>query len=184
MWGEGDWAEHRAAASLPTLCRIRPSFCIRPPCLCSTVLSSPLRSPARSSCAGGSPWQEVPQVGMSPPSPHQEAPLPDLDAAYAEALAVASSGRRGSEAQLLRLMQRTGCCWGELQPGTAQGLMEAFTARLQVWSHAGCRAAWEQKGLQLSRYFRRAHPSSKRTGRCPRVPLPPYTQPSSHPPFS
>ena len=69
---------------------------------------------------------------MSPPSPHQEAPLPDLDAAYAEALAVASSGRRGSEAQLLRLMQRTGCCWGELQPGTAQGLMEAFTARLQV----------------------------------------------------
>ena len=71
---------------------------------------------------------------MPPPSPHQEAPLPDLDAAYAEALAlaVASSGRRGSEAQLLRLMQRTGCCWGELQPGTAQGLMEVFTARLQV----------------------------------------------------
>lgn len=66
----------------------------------------------------------------------QDFPNADLSQAYEEALALATlgaaSGRKGTDAQLLRLMQRTGCCWGELMAETSASLLQVFAVRLQV----------------------------------------------------
>jgi hypothetical protein len=52
-----------------------------------------------------------------PPTPH--APC-DVEAAYTQALHAASDMR------LLRLVMKTGPCWGALAPPTAEGLLGAF----------------------------------------------------------
>ena len=62
----------------------------------------------------------------------QEDPLPDLDKAYVDALRSAASGRKGSEIQLMRLMQRTGCCWGELRQETAEELLGYYVEHLKA----------------------------------------------------
>lgn len=65
----------------------------------------------------------------------------EVDAAYASALsgsggAGAATGAAGEGAlrggALQRLMQQTGCAWGQLQPDTSASLLQAFIGSLQV----------------------------------------------------